>query len=70
MKCEKHKEYRTIKKPRANCEDCWRMYIKKNPESEEQIRARDEYHRAKFEIFLKEESKPYVFDMSLYDDDD
>ena len=27
MKCAKHPKYKAIKRPRANCEACWRMFI-------------------------------------------
>jgi len=28
MTCKKHPKYKGIRKPRANCEACWRIYLK------------------------------------------
>lgn len=28
--CKKHKKYKAIKKPKANCEECWKMYFNKH----------------------------------------
>ncbi len=30
-KCKKHRAYKAIRKPRSNCEACWRFYIRSNP---------------------------------------
>jgi len=26
MSCKKHPKYKAIRKPRVDCEDCWKMY--------------------------------------------
>ena len=25
--CKKHPKYKAVRKPRVNCEECWRMYF-------------------------------------------
>jgi hypothetical protein len=30
MKCKKHSKYGAIRRPRVNCEMCWRQYIEKH----------------------------------------
>lgn len=30
--CSKHKSYKAMRKPRANCLQCWTMWLKEHPE--------------------------------------
>jgi hypothetical protein len=32
MICEKHKNYKAMRKPRVSCDACWGMFLEKNPE--------------------------------------
>ena len=32
-RCKKHPQYKAIKRPNVNCDDCWNIYINSHPES-------------------------------------
>ncbi len=45
--CKKHPKYKAIKVPRADCEDCWKLYVEKH--------GKDEAIIAYFTLFKKNE---------------